>query len=1129
MFTRSIIAFALTIACDFAPARAADPPADIVSQPLDPDASLKQLVVRPGLKVELVAAEPLVVDPVAFAWGADGKLWVVEMNDYPLGVDGKGAPGGRIKFLEDVDGDGRYDRATVFLDQLQYPTAVLPWRNGVIACAVPEIFYAEDADGDGRAEVRTSLFSGLKVGNSQHLANGLRFGPDGWVHCANGATNTPIKSEKTGKIVNIGTRDFRIQPDTGDVEPLAGRSQFVRDCDDFGNWFGSNNSEPLFHFVLDEQMMGRNPHGAYPAAQKIVPAAAGAAPVFPISPIVTRFNDLNKAGRFTSACGIGLYRDTLLGEEFYGNAFTCEPVHNLVHREVLERDGASFRSHRAADEQKSEFLASRDPWFRPTMVRTGPDGALYVSDMYRLVIEHPEWIPKDWQAKLDLRAGSDRGRIYRIVPEDGKVRSVPRLDKLTVLELAAHIDGPNGTLRDLAVQRLVKNPSVEAADALRRIARVGLNPAGRASAIATLAVLNELDFDTALTALDDSSPDVRIAALRGAEKSRKVEPWTVSISAGERTAIRTILSAADEDPAVRFQAALALRSLERLDASRALGRLLADKRNDSYIRAAVVSSLTRENLADVTDAAIVDATVAKRPLTETVAALVDSAAGYKSQLALARLRWAISDSKDMEDRWSAVAVLLDGLARNQLTLAQLLTSGSADVRNSTLPIYLLLGAAREKAADKGADLRLRVAAITTFGRDPGSKSKERPILIELLSPQSPEPLQAAAIDAWTRFDKEGADELLNRWPMFSGDRKRQIISACLNRGAWTEQLVAAVASRKIPAAEIDVTSTQRLLNLRDPKLREAATKALAASIDPDRAAVVQKYIAAVTSPGDAVRGRELFKKSCGACHKVADVGNAVGPDLAALSDRSTPSMLTSIFDPNRAVESKYVGYTAVTDSGLTLSGLLVAETDATVTLAAADGKQQVLRRSELEEFVSTSRSFMPVGVEKDVSPEGAADLLAFLAASRTPPKSFAGNEPRLVRPEALRGEFYLTADAGEAYGDTLTFAPSPPRFTTWNSANDRTEWEFEVTTAGAYELSIEYACLPGGGGPFVVDCAGVRLRGESQPTAGRDTFRTDVLGSVQLAAGRHRVVVRSDGKLAGAELFDLTSLRLRRR
>jgi putative heme-binding domain-containing protein len=400
----------------------------------------------------------------------------------------------------------------------------------------------------------------------------------------------------------------------------------------------------------------------------------------------------------------------------------------------------------------------------------------------------------------------------------------------------------------------------------------------------------------------------------------------------------------------------------------------------------------------------------------------------------------------------------------------------------------------------------------------------------MLSPRSSEALQAAAIEAFARFADEGPTLLFERWPKLSNERKRQVIDTCLSRESWVDALLTAVQEKKLSAAEIDAVSTQRLLNHRNDKVRKAATAALAAAIDPDRAAVVAKYVDAVKpETGDAVRGRELFKKSCGACHKVGDVGNAVGPDLAALSDRSPPTMLTSIFDPNRAVESKYVGYTAVTDAGLTLVGMLIAETDATVTLAAADGKEHLLRRAELEEFVGTKRSFMPVGLEKDVSPDGAADLLAFLAASRTPPKSFSGNEPRLVRPEALRGEFYLTADAAEAYGDTLTFAAAPPRFTSWKSAYDRAEWEFEVVAPGAYELSIEYACPTSGGGAYVVDCAGIRLRGKARSTGGRDAFHTETLGPVQLAAGRHRVVVRSDGAVNDGELFDLTSLRLRRR
>lgn len=1119
------------LACGFARITwAADPPSDLVSQPLAPDESLKQIVVRPGLKVELVAAEPLIEDPVAVAWGPDGRLWVVEMHDYPLGLDGAGRPGGRIKFLTDDDGDGRYDRATLFLDGLQFPTAVLPWRDGVIGCAVPEIFYAADADGDGRADRRETLYSGLKVGNPQHLANGLRWGADGWIHCANGATKTPVKSEKTGAVVDVGTRDFRIRPDVGAIEPLAGRSQYVRDCDDWGNWFGSTNSEPLFHFVLEEQDLRRNPHAAYPNVQRVVPAVPGAAPVFPISPIVTRFNDLNKAGRFTSACGIAIYRDVLLGDDLYGNAFTCEPVHNLVHREVLEPDGPTFRGRRADDERKSEFLASRDPWFRPAMVRTGPDGALYVVDMYRLVIEHPEWIPKTWQAKLDLRAGSVRGRIYRVVPEHGKLRPVPRIDRLDGAELAALVDGPNGALRDLVVQRIVETKPAGAADGLRRVARVGESPAGRAAAVATLAVLDELDHDATLTALDDSDPRVRCAALRVAHLSRAVDGWTTSPSAGERVQIRTWLSAADADPRVRFQAAPALGALPRGEASRALARLLVDPASDAYLSAAAVSSLHEKNLAEVADAALAECALAKRPPTDAVAALIDTVAGYDDRPSLARLMSAVAAIDDDARRLDGVAVVLDGLSRHRLSLAKLSQSASPEFAALVDAWRRQLDAARSAAADPQAVTALRVASLAVFGHDPQAEAAELKTLRALLDPLAPEVQHTAAVSALSRFaTPAAADLLIDHWTALSTPRKRQALAVLLNRDAWAERLLAAVGEKRLGAGEIDVTGTQRLLNHPNAKLRAAATRAFAAAIDPDRAAVVAKYVASVSSGGDAGRGRTLFTKSCGPCHKVGDVGTPTGPDLTALSDRSMPTMLTSIFDPNRAVESKYVGYTAVTDAGLTLVGLLVAETDATVTLAGADGKQQVLRRDELEQFVGTGRSFMPVGLEKDVSPEGAADLLAFLTASRTPPKSFAGNEPRLVRPEALRGELFFIADAAEAYGDTLNFATSPPRFTAWKSPNDRAEWEFEIVNDGTYELSIEYACPNDGGGAYVVDCSGVRLREKAAPTGGRESFRSVVLGPVNLKAGRHRVVVRSDGEIAPVGLFDLTSLRLRRK
>src|SRR5262249_8998616 len=168
-----------------------------------PEASLRSIQPRPGFEVELVAAEPLVQSPIACAWGPDGKLWVVEMGDYPLGVDGKGQPGGRIKYLEDTKGTGKYDKATVFLDGLSFPTGVMPWGKGVLVTCAPEIFYAEDTQGTGRADLRQPLYTGFVPGNPQHRVNGLTWGLDNWIYGANGDSGGTIKSVKTGTVVNI--------------------------------------------------------------------------------------------------------------------------------------------------------------------------------------------------------------------------------------------------------------------------------------------------------------------------------------------------------------------------------------------------------------------------------------------------------------------------------------------------------------------------------------------------------------------------------------------------------------------------------------------------------------------------------------------------------------------------------------------------------------------------------------------------------------------------------------------------------------------------------------------------------------------------------------------------------------
>ena len=488
-------------------------------KPRSPRESLQSMRTHPALEIELVAAEPLVKDPVEIAWGPDGKLWVVEMADYPRGMDGKGKSGGRVRFLEDTDGDGEYDKSTLFLEGLNYPTGVLPWRGGVLITAAPEILWARDTDGDGKADEKKVLYDGFRVGNPQHRVNGLRWGLDNWIHIANGDSDGTIRSVKTGKTINISGRDLRIRPDEGLLEAQSGETQFGRCRDDWGNWFGNNNSNALWHYVLRDHYLRRNPHVASPRTYHMVPEEQGRLQLYPTSVTVERFNDFNTANRVTSTCGTGIYRDTWLGEEFYGNAFICEPVHNLVIRQVLSANGLTFSSRRGSGEERREFLSSSDNWFRPVTAKTGPDGALYIVDMYRHVIEHPEWIPKRWQARLNLRSGEDKGRIYRLVRPGVKRGTIPRLDKLETGKLVYEIGSSNGELRDMVHIEMMQRADRDGLSfSLRSVSAVAESPAVRIQALAALDGMGGIMEPGFLHRLEDPHPDVRRQAVRIAER-----------------------------------------------------------------------------------------------------------------------------------------------------------------------------------------------------------------------------------------------------------------------------------------------------------------------------------------------------------------------------------------------------------------------------------------------------------------------------------------------------------------------------------------------------------------------------------------------------------------------------------
>ena len=560
---------------------------------MSPEDSLTAMRPRPGFSVELVAAEPLLSSPMSFEWDARGRLWVVEMRDYPLGMDGKGKPGGRIKVLTDSHGDGHYDTATIFAEDIPYPTGIFPWRDGVIIASAPDILFLEDRSGSGKADTRTVLFTGFTEGNQQHRINGFDWGLDGWLYGANGDSGGTIFSAKKPredqKGVSISGRDIRFRPDTGEFEAESGGTQFGRHRDDWGNWFGNNNPTWLWHYTLDDRYLRRNPRLAVKTTKQMLanyPDNTRVFTAYPKGSAPIRFNQPQSLGYVTSGNSAMPYRDELFGPAFANTVFASEPVHNVVHREVLSPDGASFTSRRADDEQDREFLASLDVWFRPVMTKTGPDGALYIVDVHRFALEHPEWIAPETMSRLDVRAGSDTGRIYRVLPAGAKLHPVPNLAKLDNAALADALDSPNGWQRDTVQRVLMERDAKDTAPVMRKLATTATNPKVRVQALATLGTLKSTDAAMIRTALRDTHPQVRVQALRASE----------ALAGGDTSLLPSLLACADDPEfVVRRQLALTLGEWRDERAEAALQKLADREGEVAQMRLAILSSLTPES------------------------------------------------------------------------------------------------------------------------------------------------------------------------------------------------------------------------------------------------------------------------------------------------------------------------------------------------------------------------------------------------------------------------------------------------------------------------------------------------------------------------------------------------------
>lgn len=945
-----------------------------LSQPVSPDESAKLHVVKAGYEIELVAAEPLVLDPVAFNWGSDGRLWVCEMADYPYGADGRMKACGRVRHLQDTDGDGQYDKSVVFAEDLNFPTGVLPWRDGVLVTAAPDVLLLKDTNNDGVADVKEVLFTGFTEGNPQLRVNSPQYGMDHWVYLANGvASKGEVTSTKTGAKVQVSGRDIRIRPDTGEIETETGTSQFGRKMADNGEWFGVHNSFPGRHFVIPERYAKRNPYASLP--QNYYDLGFSANPkVYPLSQGQKRYGTafFAQSGRFTSACGLAIDRDALLFTDDLLHLFTCEPVHNLVQHNVLKPSGSTYLAERAPDELEGEFLASKDEWFRPVYLSTGPDGALYIADMYRFMIEHPDWLPADGKEDYRpyYRLGEDKGRIWRVKPKGARLRAAPNLTRLATPDLVKSLESPNGWQRDTAQAMLIWQKTETAVLRLQELALDSKLPQARLQAMWTLEGMNSLTTRVVEKLITDSNADVRRSAVRLAESRAAASPSLMQKLLGCVT---------DADAGVRLQTAYSLGEIDRPAAGKALAELALAANDDTYLLAAVMTS------AGPHAGALTDAILAQPvPPAALVRDLQAMALAKGDRDLLARLlqpTLTAEAGRHTAGQLAGFKAFLDVVAQQKTTIAKLsagddalakLLAGSADV----------FATARTNAGQADVPDEHRAAAIALLGRDPRQLAADLKQLTAAYDPAAPTAVQLAAVRSMASTGWSDLPLLL--LPRLA-DRPPEVRSAALDvlltRDAWTEALLTKVQAGVVPPAEIDTTRRQRLSRSKSAKVKELSA-AIYGELGADRTKVVESYRPAASLTGDVARGQKVYQANCATCHKVGGEGVEIGPDLASIAGWPPDALLTAILDPSRSAEPRFLAYTATLDTGEAVYGILLRETPASITMKGLDGVEREIPRKQVKSLECNNRSLMPDGVEAAIDHQQMADLIQFLHAQK---------------------------------------------------------------------------------------------------------------------------------------------------
>ncbi len=978
---------------------------------VDSDHALSTFEVPPGFKIELVATEPLISDPVDMEIDEYGNMYVVEMHGYPLDKSGSG----NIILLKDTNGDGKMDERIVFADKLTLPAGVMRWKKGILITDAPNLLYLEDSDNDGKSDIRDTVLSGFALSNPQHNTNNPMYGLDNWIYIGHqGATSTREYKEEFGdegsEIIfqgelnaqklpkNAKGLSIRFQPDKKKIETLSYQTQFGHAFDQYGHWFGCNNSNQGYHEVIANRYFQRNKDLVISSSIQSMSDHLNAPEVFPTTTHPDR-QLLTDVGVMTSGCGITVYDGGAFPAPFDKNvSFVAEPVSNLVHVDVLKDKGTSFEA--SAILNNKEFLTSTDAWSRPVNFYVGPDGALYMLDYYRRVIESPEWMSEQAVKAGGLYDGSDKGRIYRITATGQKSAEWTKGLKLgdeSSEKLVEHLADNNRWWRINSQRLLVDRNDKKAVPALLKMAGNPKSPMGRLHALWTLEGLAELSPALIEQALKDNEAGIRSNAIKLAELHLQDSPQLIKALLAMQN---------DNDPKVRLQLLLTLGYDNSKESAAVRNKLLFKDISDKWVQIAALtasSSQTESILKEVLNKYQSDVP-AYSLLVQRLATMTANGGDQNAIKKLLQKSIANGSGKQNQSQ----GAILEGLAigmeslkskspesinafkEDQALLINTFFSHPSDeIRKGSLDMLrviglsnnaetiIAIGRALKIMEDRSLTDKKRTEAINFLAlTEPAPFSSS---LKNLIVPQEQPIIQLAALKTLSKIPGTAVSEyVLQKWAVLTPEIRDAAIGTFLGNDERINLLLSAIEKNQVQASSVSFGRSVQLMQNKDDKLRNRA-RTLFTKNEEEGKKVNKAYQEALELKGDATKGQTVYLQNCAICHQVrGKMGVELGPDLGTIHNWTAEIIMANILDPNISISSGYDLWNVELKNGESHQGIISSETDVAITLKNNGKLEKTINRQDIKEIKSMEISAMPSGLEKKINKQEMADLLAFL-------------------------------------------------------------------------------------------------------------------------------------------------------